>query len=199
MVALNKEFNNFKKRFKMSLRVIYAETTRGDILRKIEDETIHLTPFFNLSTDNVNMLDAYIGFYLRVLEYIIISGYAERYSDFVKMIVDTIRKATDLGFLIQAKFNAILKEDSQLKHDLQTKEFDEEFLIAQYIADITQKNKIVKYEKITFSDWLAHRVKNDTLGEPTRSSSSSRSHGSSRSSRNPHGGYKSKNSTRKNR
>ena len=162
MVALNKELNEFKKRFKKSLRVIYAETTSDDTLEKIKHETIHLTPFFNLSTDNVNKLDAYIGFYLRVLKYMIIIsesqarilvpiGYEEKYSGFVNMIVDTIREATDLGFLIQDKFNAILEEDSQLKHDLQTKKFNKTLLIAQYIADITHENLLKSIEFLAVS------------------------------------------------
>ena len=72
MVALIKEFNRFRYNFNKALKRIASEATAPGIASAIENETIHLIEYFNLTTDDVNKLDTYIGFYLKVIKYIAI-------------------------------------------------------------------------------------------------------------------------------
>ena len=199
MVALTKEFKKFKQEFNRALSVIAAETTEDGIKRATKTVVVALTPFFDLNTDDDKMLDTFIGFYLRVLKYMIIvsdsrgrglvrNGYADIYTDYVNEIADTIIEKTHFSFLIQNKIDSILEGNSQLTRDLKMKKISKTVLVSDYIADVVHEEKIFKYERITFSDWLVMRLKSSETPGSSRSS---------RSSRSAHGGYKSNNNTRK--
>ena len=203
MVALNKEFKLFKIKFNDALKRISSEATAPGIAIAIENETIHLIEYFNLTTDDVNKLDTYIGFYLRVIEYIAILnenrlrilntyGYDSFYEDFVNEIIETIRKATMLVHLVSDRFDSIINNKYPFSYRTQLLEHQDnkEYLIQQYIGDITHEEKIKEFAKITFADWLGKRVRSNTLAPsppppPPPSSNSSRSSSNrSRSSSN---------------
>ena len=206
MVALNKEFKLFKIKFNDALKRISLVGTAPGIASAIVDETIHLIEYFNLTTDDVNKLDTYIGFYLRVIEYIAIlnenrlrilniNGYDSFYGDFVNEIIETIRKATMLVHLVSDRFDSILNNKYPFSYRTQLLEYkdNKEYLIQQYIGDITHEEKIKEFSKITFADWLGKRVRSNTLvasppPPPSSNSTRSSSNRSTRSSSNLHVG-----------